>query len=170
MEVYRTSVYRVDLPLKESCSLSGGRLVVERLDSTFVRIDTDSGVPAGCPWSHTYLPAHGPGLRAAIGTLAPSILGRDPRSLDTVNRSMDIELPGHLYAKSPFDMACRGIVGKAAGMALWQLMGGDEAAPVEVNSSIPTGSPDSMVTATERARIAGVPHPLGQARRDRCQG
>ncbi len=121
MKVKRIAVYRVELPLKETYGLSGGRLVVDRLDSTLVRIDTDAGVSGwgeGCPWGHTYLPAHGPGLRAAIGTLAPAVLGRDPRGLDAVNRAMDAELPGHLHAKSPLDMACWDILGQVAGMPL----------------------------------------------------
>ena len=122
MKIRRISVYQIDLPLKESYSLSGGRLVTDRLDSTFVRIDTDCGLEGwgeGCPWGHAYLPAHGQGLRASLDVLAPSLLGRDPRALETINRVMDARLPGHLYAKSPIDMACWDLVGKATGEPLW---------------------------------------------------
>ena len=158
MKIRRISVYRIDLPLKEPYCLAGGRLVTERLDSTFVRIDTDCGLEGwgeGCPWSHTYLPAHGQGLRASLEVLAPSLLGRDPRALDTVNRVMDARLPGHLYAKSPIDMACWDLVGKATGEPLWRLFGGEEPDPVEINSSIPTGTPAAMVAGIERARREG---------------
>ena len=158
MKIGRISVYRIDLPLKETYSLSGGRLVTDRLDSTFVRIETDCGLEGwgeGCPWGHTYLPAHGQGLRAALDVLAPALLGRDPRALETVNRVMEARLPGHLYARSPLDMACWDLVGKATGEPLWRLFGGDEPQPVEINSSIPTGTPAAMVARIERARREG---------------
>ena len=116
MKITRITVYQLDMPLVEPYYLSGGRLKFERLDSTFLRIDTDEGISGwgeGCPWGHTYLPAHGPGIRAGIATLAPALIGLDPRSLDHVNRIMDVQLPGHPYVKSPIDMACWDILGKA---------------------------------------------------------
>lgn len=158
MKITRISVFQMDLPLVKPYALSGGRLRVDRLDSTFVRIDTDEGLTGwgeGCPWGHTYLPAHGPGLRAAIETLAPALIGLDPRSLDHVNRVMDVQLPGHPYAKSPIDIACWDILGQAAGLPLWQLMGGAEAAPVHVNSSIGTEKPEGMVASITAARERG---------------
>lgn len=158
MKITRISVWAVPLPLTKPYWLSGGRLKFEAIDSTFVRIDTDEGVSGwgeGCPWGHTYLPAHGPGLRAALGLLAPALIGRDPRALDTLNRLMDMTLPGHPYAKSPLDIACWDLLGKASGQPLWRLLGGEAAAPVAVNSSISTGSPDEMIADIRAASSKG---------------
>lgn len=158
MRITRITVWQMDLPLSQPYWLSGGRLKFERLDSTFVRIDTDEGLSGwgeGCPWGNTYLPAHGAGIRAALELLAPALIGRDPRALDAVNRVMDVTLPGHLYAKSPLDMACWDILGQSAGMPLWQLMGGDTADPVAVNSSISTGAPEEMIALIEEASAKG---------------
>lgn len=71
----------MDLPIAKHYSLSGGRLKFEKLDSTFIRIDPDeriSGLGEACPWCHTYLPVHGPGVRAAVEVLAPAIMGLAP--------------------------------------------------------------------------------------------
>ncbi len=158
MKITRLTVYQIDLPLNEPYYLSGGRLKFEKLDSTFVRIDTDEGLSGwgeGCPWGHTYLPAHGPGIRAGIETLAPALIGQDPRSLDHINRVMDVQLPGHPYVKSPIDMACWDILGKSTGLPLWQLLGGNAATPVAVNSSISTGTPDEMLTLIQKAAAKG---------------
>jgi len=158
MKITRISVYQIDLPLEHPYFLSGGRLKFETLDSTFVRIETDAGLTGwgeGCPWGHTYLPAHGAGTRAAIETLAPGLLGLDPRSLDHLNRVMDVQLPGHLYAKSPIDIACWDILGQSAGLPLWQLLGGEAGAEVLVNSSISTGTPAEMLALIERAAAKG---------------
>lgn len=158
MKITRITVWALDLPLTRPYWLSGGRLKFERLDSTFVRIDTDGGISGwgeGCPWGTTYLPAHGPGIRAGIETLAPALLGRDPRSLRALNDAMDVQLPGHPYVKSAIDMACWDILGQAAGMPLWQLLGGTEAVPVAVNSSISTGTPDQMIALIRSASQKG---------------
>ena len=158
MKITRITVWQLDLPLSEPYWLSGGRLRFDTLDSTFVRIDTDEGISGwgeGCPWGHTYLPAHGPGIRAGIATLAPSLLGQDPRSLDHINRVMDIQLPGHAYIKSAIDIACWDILGQAAGLPLWQLLGGNVATPVAVNSSISTGTPDQMIALIQKAATKG---------------
>lgn len=158
MRISRISVWQMDLPLTEPYWLSGGRLKFEMLDSTLVRIDTDedvSGWGEGCPWGNTYLPAHGPGIRAGIETLAPMLVGEDPRAVDHINRIMDVTLPGHPYAKSAIDVACWDILGKATGLPLWQLFGGARPEPVLVNSSISTGSPEEMLDLIQKARAKG---------------
>jgi L-alanine-DL-glutamate epimerase-like enolase superfamily enzyme len=158
MKITRLTVWSLDLPLSKPYSLSGGRLHVQGLDSTIIRIDTDEGVSGwgeGCPWGHTYLPAHGPGIRAGIETLAPFLIGLDPTAPEAVLRAMDVALPGHQSVKSPIDIASWDITGKAAGMPLWKLFGADKPAAVAVNSSIPTGSPEEMIASVEQARVKG---------------
>ena len=139
MKISGITVYQVDLPLRDPYWLSGGRLKFEVLDATLVRLDTDAGVTGwgeGTPWGHTYVPAHGPGIRAGIETMAPFVLGLDPRKVLEVERAMDLALPGHLYAKSPIDMACWDIAGQVAGLPIADLMGGGSRTPVPIASSV----------------------------------
>ncbi|MEO1265917.1 MAG: mandelate racemase, partial [Pseudomonadota bacterium] len=44
MKINRITVWAVELPLSKPYWLSGGRLKFEKLDATFVRLDTDAGV------------------------------------------------------------------------------------------------------------------------------
>ena len=44
MKIARVAVYGLTLPLEEPYRLSGGRLLFEELDATFIRLDTDNGV------------------------------------------------------------------------------------------------------------------------------
>ena len=158
MKITGISIYRIELPLRVPYSYSGGRLLVESLDSTFVRIDTDAGLVGwgeGCPWGDAYLPAHAQGIRAGIERLAPALIGEDPRAVTHINRLMDLRLPGHASAKSPLDMACWDILGQSAGMPLWMLLGGSVADGVHVNSSISTGTPSEMIARIEEARALG---------------
>ena len=104
MKITRITVYQVDLPLEHPYWLSGGRLKFEVLDATLVRIETDEGITGwgeGTPWGHTYVPAHGPGIRAGIETMAPFVLGLDPRRVLEVERAMDLALPGIFTRNRP---------------------------------------------------------------------
>jgi L-alanine-DL-glutamate epimerase-like enolase superfamily enzyme len=158
MKITRITVWQKDLPLSKPYYLSGGRLKFERLDSTFVRLDTDTGLSGwgeGCPWGNTYLPAHGPGVRAGIETLASAVLGQDPRKLGHVERAMDLELPGHLYAKAPLDMACWDLAGQASGLSIADMLGGRYDDPTPIASSISTDTPDGMLNNIKSYRALG---------------
>ena len=158
MKITRISVYQVDLPLEHPYWLSGGRLKFECLDATFVKVETDAGITGwgeGTPWGHTYVPAHGPGIRAGIETMASFILGLDPRRVLDVERAMDLALPGHLYAKSPIDMACWDIAGKAAGLPIADLMGGGSRTPRPIASSVGAKTVEETREVIQRYRDRG---------------
>ena len=158
MKITSISVYQVDLPLEHPYWLSGGRLKFECLDATFVKIETDAGITGwgeGTPWGHTYVPAHGPGIRAGIETMASFVLGLDPRRVLDVERAMDLALPGHLYAKSPIDMACWDIAGKAAGLPIADLMGGGSRTPRPIASSVGAKTVEETREVIQRYRDRG---------------
>ena len=158
MKITKITVFQKDLPLEFPYWLSGGRLKFENLDATFVKIDTDAGITGwgeGTPWGHTYVPAHGPGIRAGIETMAPFIFGLDPRKVLDVERAMDLALPGHLYAKSPIDMACWDIAGQAAGMTIADLMGGGSRKPQPIASSVGAKTVEETRAVIDRYRQRG---------------
>ena len=158
MKITRISVYQTDLPLEHPYWLSGGRLKFECLDATFVKIETDAGITGwgeGTPWGHTYVPAHGPGIRAGIETMASFVLGLDPRRVLDVERAMDLALPGHFYAKSPIDMACWDIAGKAAGLPIADLMGGGSRTPRPIASSVGAKTVEETREVIQRYRDRG---------------
>ena len=139
MKITSITVYQASFPLEHPYWLSGGRLKFEVLDATLVKLETDEGLIGwgeGTPWGHTYVPAHGPGIRAGIETMAPFLLGLNPQKVLEVERAMDLSLPGHLYAKSPIDMACWDIAGQAAGLPIADLMGGGSRTPAPIASSV----------------------------------
>ena len=158
MKITRLSVYQQNLPLNDPYWLSGGRLKFEVLDATFVKVETDAGIVGwgeGTPWGHTYVPAHGPGIRAGIETMAPVILGQDPRKLEVVERAMDLCLPGHLYAKQPVDLACWDILGKFSDLSIADLLGGKRESGTLAASSVSSGEPDYMMGIVNAYRSKG---------------
>lgn len=173
MKITGITVYRADLPLERPYWLSGGRLKFDTLDATLVKITTDQGLVGwgeATPWGHTYVPAHGPGARAGIATMARFILGLDPRRVLDLERAMDTALPGHLYAKSPIDMACWDIAGQAAGVPIADLMGGGSRTPRPIASSVGAKTAEETRRTVEDYRARGyVAHSVkigGDAERD----
>lgn len=121
-------------------------------------METDEGITGwgeGTPWGHTYVPAHGPGIRAGIETMAQSILGLDPRKLDLVERAMDLCLPGHSYAKQPIDMACWDIAGQACGLPVADMLGGKYEKGTYAASSVSSGEPEYMEGIINQYRALG---------------
>lgn len=158
MKIERISVFQADLPLEHTYWLSGGRLKFENIDATLVKIDTNDGLSGwgeGTPWGHVYVAAHGPGIRAGIETMAPFLLGLDPRKLLVIERTMDLALPGHLYAKSPIDMACWDVFGQSVGLPIADLMGGAARRTIPIASSVGAKTVEETRDVLARYRARG---------------
>lgn len=152
------TVWQLDLHLHKPYRLSGGRLRFDILDSTMLRVDTDTGIRGwgkACPWGASCLPAYGKGVRAGLAELAPVLIGRDPRQVDGINRVLDRALPGHPNAKSPPDIACRDILARSAEMPLSAVLGAIEPELLPIASSVGTASPEEMLADVQRFREAG---------------
>lgn len=158
MRIERISVFQVDLPLVEGrYSWSGGH-AVEVLDSTLVRVDTDTGLSGFgevCPLGPAYLPAFAEGARSGIAEVGPHLLGADPRQLNVVNALMDANLKGHPHAKSPLDVACWDLLGQAAGLPLSELLGGRYGSSFPLYRAISQDTPERMAEAVTAYRNEG---------------
>jgi cis-L-3-hydroxyproline dehydratase len=138
--------------------MSGGREVTS-LSSTLVCVTSDSGVQGWgevCPLGSTYLPAHASGARAALELLAPAVVGLDPTNLAAINDAMDAALAGHAYAKSPLDVACWDLTGRALDVSVSALLGGVRQNRFPLYVAVPLGSPDEMTAFVLKHRKAGV--------------
>lgn len=159
MRIERIEVYGYSLHyVHGEYVMSGGR-VVRALPSTVVRVITDQDITGWgevCPLGQTYLPAFAEGARAALRELAPALLGADPRNLAQVNERMDTVLRGHGYAKSPLDVACWDILGKAAGLPLATLLGGQRQDRYPLYMAVPLGGVDEMAAYVQARRAEGI--------------
>ena len=156
MRIERISAYQVDLPLVEGPYNWSGGNTVSVFDSTLVQIDTDEGVTGYgevCPLGPAYLPAYAEGARSGIAEIGPSLLGLDPTQLEVVNGAMDAALKGHPYVKSPIDVACWDILGKASGLPICHLLGGRYGDDFVLYRAISQESPGRMadLVATHKA-------------------
>lgn len=158
MKIAEIRVYQVDLPLAEGRYAYADGKFVTALDSTLVEVVADDGrvgLGESCPLGAAYLPAFAGGARAAIGELAPALLGADPAELGVVNQRMDRALKGHPFAKSPLDIACWDLAGQAAGMPLCKLLGGRFGEGVELYRAISQQAPEEMAEKIRGYRAEG---------------
>ncbi len=158
MKITGITLYGHELRLAEPNHLSRGR-TYEKFDSTFVKIDTDEDIVGWgevCPWGSNYLPAFPGGVRTAIAELAPHLIGQDPRRPEVLTRLMDSVLTGHNYAKAGIDYAIWDIMGKAAALPIYELLGGKyEDNPVPLMAAHVVDTPDNMVRRLESWRAQG---------------
>ena len=156
--ITRIEVYQVDLPLREGSYKWSGGNSVEVFDSTVVAVHTNTGIVGYgevCPLGPAYLPAHAEGARAAIGQIAPKLIGLDPTELSIINERMDRALRGHGYAKSPLDIACWDILGQIAELPLVTLLGGRRGDSFPLYRAISQETPAEMAAKIARYRSEG---------------
>ena len=151
--IVKIEAFQVNLPLHEGSYKWSGGNSVEVFDSTVVAVHTDSGITGYgevCPLGPAYLPAYAAGARTGIATLAPQLIGAEATELAVLNARMDAAMRGHPYVKSPIDVACWDILGKAAGLPVATLLGGRCGETFPLSRAISQQTPDEM-----SANVAG---------------
>jgi L-alanine-DL-glutamate epimerase-like enolase superfamily enzyme len=159
MKIVRVDVFGYDLHYRHgSYAMSGGRTVAE-LPSTIIHLTTDDGLEGWgevCPLGATYLSSHAEGARAALRELAPAVLGANPLEIASVRLKMDQALRGHDYAKSPIDIACWDLLGKATGCSVTTLLGGRLQTSFPLYEAVPLGSREEMASFVLARREEGI--------------
>ena len=158
MKITGIRMYQLDLPLHEGSYKWSGGNSVSVFDSTVVAVDTDAGLTGWgevCPLGPAYLPAYARGARTGIAELAPQLIGADPLALGVLNERMDAALRGHPYVKSAIDMACWDVLGKASGLPVATLMGGQVGDDFALYRAISQDAPDAMAARIAQYRSEG---------------
>ena len=83
---------------------------------------------------------------------APMLMGEDPRSIKMLLPRMDREVRGYPYTKAMIESALLDIVGKHAGLPVYQLLGGAARTRVELCHSVGIAPPQEA--AKEAAQVA----------------
>ena len=157
MKIKRISVYQVDIPM-QPFRISGDR-VLDNLDETIVKIETDSGLTGwgdSVPWGANFIAAFAQGARAGLAELAPQMIGEDPRMIGAINERMDERMTGQPFVKVAIDMACWDILGKGLNVPLGVLLGGMQNAAPRAVGSIPSVFDETFDNMIEKHRSHGT--------------
>lgn len=157
MKINAVSLWHVALESHVTYNMAAGKQCAT-VTSVVVRIDTDRGLSGWgevCPIPH-YLPAYADGVAPAIEHMAALLLGADPRGPEAIGAKLDAHLPGHVYAKSPIDIALWDLLGKAAGMPVHALLGGRRCERLPLYHSISCLAPDEMARMAKDAQRQGI--------------
>jgi L-alanine-DL-glutamate epimerase-like enolase superfamily enzyme len=124
LKITSVDIYKSDIELKEPFRIA--IMEVRRAQSLFIRVNTNQEIyglgEANPTWGIT---GETQSIDAAgAADLAKLILGRDPSDIENRTREIDRFLARNSTLRSAFDMALYDILGKAAGLPLYALIGG----------------------------------------------
>jgi L-alanine-DL-glutamate epimerase-like enolase superfamily enzyme len=159
MRIARVEVFGYDLTYVHGRYVMSGGRVIETLPSSVVRVTTEDGIEGFgevCPLGPAYLPAHGEGARAALGVIAPAVVGLGVNNLGAVNAAMDRALMGHGYAKSAVDTACWDALGRTVGLPVCDLLGGRLSDSFPLYFAVPLASVEEMTAYVRARRAEGI--------------
>jgi cis-L-3-hydroxyproline dehydratase len=162
MRIVKITAYQFDAPVveAENARISGGR-EYSGITTTVVQLDTDQGITGwgeSAPYGPNYLPYIAGAILPGLDIVAPSLLGQNPLAIQQINEIMDATLYGHPHVKTAIDMACWDILGKHAGLPLYELLGGKLSAAPEVQGFIPRTPGGSLLETLARHRRNGTHH------------
>ncbi|MEM9031247.1 MAG: enolase C-terminal domain-like protein [Pseudomonadota bacterium] len=157
MKITRAVLWHVPLTSHEPYYMASGK-ACETVETTVLALETDAGLTGWgecCPIPH-YLPAYARGIAPALSELAGVILGADPVGPGALMARADAHLPGHVYAKSALDIALWDLTGKAAGLPVSALLGGQRVADLPLYHSITCIDPHEMARIAREAQATGI--------------
>ncbi|MBI4582269.1 MAG: mandelate racemase, partial [Planctomycetes bacterium] len=131
-----------------------------------LRLDTDEGLSGWgeAPAIATWGGAHGAYYGETPGTvrhlieeyLFPTIQARSPLDVGPLHAAMDRAVKGHPYAKAAVDCALYDLAGKASGLPVYALLGGQFRDRVAVCHSLGIMEVEDAVAEGERAAAEGI--------------
>ncbi len=142
-------IYAFDIPLVAPFRISIGEM--SSANDVLIRIRTDSGlvgIGEACPFPPITGETQATNI-AAAKAIRDMLIGKDPLAIDTALRLVGPIVHSNPSMVAAFDMACFDILGQAAGLPLFRLLGGDKSA---FESDITTGidTPDAMAAGAKK--------------------
>ena len=159
MKIVGLDVFTYEVGYAHGTYVMSGDRSAQTEDGTVVRIRTDEGIDG---WGEittlgkVYLPTFPEGIRTALRDLGHALIGADPTNIIKINRIMNATLMGQEFAKSPVDIACWDIRGKALNLPVSALLGGVVNERFPIYEAVPLAAPEAMGDFIRARRAAGI--------------
>ncbi len=154
MKITEIEIFAIRLPLHEPFIISYGRF--DDMPSIIVKMTTDTGHVGygegvaddhvtGESWHSTY--------HVIKHTLAPKLIGENPKNIERIHEMMDSAIYGVPTAKAAIDIACYDLIGQALDVPVYDLLGGRYHESFPITHVLSIGSPEKMADEAEE-RVA----------------
>src|SRR4026209_433941 len=127
MKITRIDAIPICVPLKKGMTAKTAHGEHVTSPYVIVNVQTDQGLVGlgeatiSALWSGETQAGTVPAIRDYI---APQLIGKDPRDITTARRAMDFIIKLNPFTKAAVEMALWDIAGKAAGLPVYQMLGG----------------------------------------------
>lgn len=151
MRVTHVETIAVRVPLVPNFVILGSLGLHESSPFLLVKVHTDEGITGLGEVSATPIWSgedHVTADHVIRGFLEPAIAGEDPRAIERLSGRLRKAVAGNVFTKAGIEMALWDILGKAANLPLYRLLGGP------VRSSVPVKMSVSGAEPAVAARIA----------------
>ena len=149
-------IFAARLPLREPFVISYG--VFPDVPTVLVRVRTADGLEGWGEATPDPL-VTGETFAATVETvrrdLAPALPGRDARDREAILNSLDERVDGVPAAKAAIDIALHDLLGRAAGLPVWALLGGRSKAGLTISRVVSMAEPGKMAETSLRHVAAG---------------
>jgi o-succinylbenzoate synthase len=144
MYITAVEAIQVDIPFRQPFVVWRGSVDTKR--HVFVRVTTDAGLTGwgeAAPFLY-YAPETAADVASLVTDfMAGELTGKDPRDVRAIAEQFAV-LDGHEFAKCAVETALWDIVGQAAGLPLYRLLGGAVRASVPVVTVLHVAEPEEM--------------------------
>ena len=164
MNITRVETIVVQLPNRWAYGWHGLQIPIGRY--VLLRLETDTGLeglgeaPTLPDWGGENSRYNGEDPDTAVHIIqkyfAPILIGSDPRDISSILARLDVPVRGHMCAKSAVDMALHDIAGKAAGVPVYQLLGGAMRRNIPICHSVGIASPGDAAREARMAAEDGI--------------
>jgi L-alanine-DL-glutamate epimerase-like enolase superfamily enzyme len=153
MKIKEIEIFKFDLPLKAPFRISIG--TVNAANDVLIKVHTDSGlvgIGEACPFPPITGETQDTNLSMAR-SIRDMVIGRDPLAIESLVTEIGAMVHSNPSVVAAYDTALFDILGKAAGLPVFRLLGGDKAAfETDVTTGIDT--PENMA-ANAKAHAGG---------------
>ena len=157
MVIEQIRVYRFPLPAQTTYNMSSSTVSLPQ--STIVELIDTSGMKGygeACLATPKAQSASNDDVLAAMGVLAPSIIGLDPTDFSTVNAFMDASSAPLSEGKAALDIACWDLTGKKTNKSVVELLGGTQKDAVITYHVIGIASPEDAAEEALQLQESGI--------------
>ncbi|GLY09166.1 mandelate racemase/muconate lactonizing enzyme family protein [Pseudobacillus badius] len=125
MKITKAELYGIHLPLKTPFIVSYATF--HYMPSIIIKLETDSGLTGwgeAVPDDHVTAENFYGCIEVLKRVLLPAVLGENPFRIEHIHHKMNQAIIANPAAKAAVDIACYDLMGKAAGLPVYNLIGG----------------------------------------------